>query len=73
MRAIVRTQYGGPEQLVIRDIPTPVPQAGEVLIKVKAFGLNHAEIYMRKGIWGDVHRSVELNVLDRWNMIQPVA
>ncbi|HLN04272.1 MAG TPA: hypothetical protein VK335_33605 [Bryobacteraceae bacterium] len=54
MRAIVTEQYGGPEQLVIKEIPEPEPAAGQVVIEVKAFGLNHAEIYFRKGMWGDV-------------------
>jgi NADPH:quinone reductase-like Zn-dependent oxidoreductase len=54
MRAIVIQQYGGPEQLAIQELPEPKPAAGQVLIEVKAFGLNHAEIYFRKGVWGDV-------------------
>ena len=51
MRAIVITQPGGPEVLQIRELPDPVPAAGEVLIQVKAFGVNHAETHMRKGEW----------------------
>ena len=47
MRAIVIEQYGGPEQLAIRHLPDPEPLAGHVVIEVKAFGLNHAEIYFR--------------------------
>jgi NADPH2:quinone reductase len=54
MRAIVIKQYGGPEQLVVAERPTPVPKAGEVLVEVKAFGLNRAELYFRQGLWGDV-------------------
>lgn len=54
MKAIVINQYGGPEQLVLRDLPVPQPGSDEVLIRVKAFGLNHAEIYMRRGDWGEV-------------------
>ena len=54
MRAIVIAQYGGPEQLVLRDLPEPEPLPGHVLIEVEAFGLNHAEIYFRQGVWGDV-------------------
>ena len=54
MRAIVIKQYGGPDVLTIEDRPLPSQQAGEVLIEVKAFGLNHAEIYFRQGAWGDV-------------------
>jgi NADPH:quinone reductase len=54
MRAIVIKRYGGPEELVVAERPTPVPQAGEVLVEVNAFGLNRAEIYFRKGEWGEV-------------------
>jgi NADPH:quinone reductase len=51
MRAIVITEPGGPEVLQIRELPDPVPAEGEVLIRVKAFGVNHAETHMRKGEW----------------------
>jgi NADPH:quinone reductase-like Zn-dependent oxidoreductase len=44
MRAIVIKQHGGPEVLTIEDRPEPTPKADQVLIQVKAFGLNHAEI-----------------------------
>ncbi|MFJ9821064.1 zinc-binding dehydrogenase [Streptomyces sp. NPDC101151] len=54
MKAIVISVYGAPEMLHITDLPDPVPAQGEVLIRVKAFGLNHAEAYMRAGTWGDV-------------------
>ncbi len=54
MRAIVIKQYGGPEVLQIEERPDPEPKPGHVVIDVKAFGLNHAEIYFRKGAWGDV-------------------
>jgi len=54
MRAIVIKQYGGPEVLAIEERPAPEPERGHVVIAVKAFGLNHAEVYFRKGVWGDV-------------------
>ena len=54
MKAIVINQYGDPNQLVIKEIPAPEAAADELLIKVKAFGINRAEIYMRKGLWGEV-------------------
>src|SRR5246127_3675519 len=54
MRAIVIRQYGGPEVLAIEERPEPQPRPGHVLIDVRAFGLNHAEIYFRRGAWGDV-------------------
>jgi NADPH:quinone reductase-like Zn-dependent oxidoreductase len=54
MKAIVRKAYGGPENLEIADVPVPTVQPGHVLIRVRAFGLNHAELYMRRGEWGAV-------------------
>jgi NADPH:quinone reductase-like Zn-dependent oxidoreductase len=54
MRAILRTGFGGPEVLVIRDVPEPEPKSGHAVIEVKAFGLNHAELHMRKGEWAEI-------------------
>lgn len=54
MRAILRTEFGGPDVLVIREIPEPEPKAGHAVIQVKAFGLNHAELHMRKGEWAEI-------------------
>lgn len=54
MKAIVINEYGGTDQLIIKDIPMPEPQDGEVLISIKAFGINRAETYMRQGLWGEV-------------------
>ncbi|MFJ9871217.1 zinc-binding dehydrogenase [Streptomyces sp. NPDC101165] len=54
MKAIVISSHGGPEVLTLTELPDPVPTGGEVLIRVKAFGLNHAEAYMRGGAWGEV-------------------
>jgi NADPH:quinone reductase len=51
MRAIVLSGHGGPDVLEIRELPDPSPAEGEVLIAVKAFGLNHADTYMRSGVW----------------------
>ncbi len=56
MKAIVIKEYGGPEQLSVEEIADPQPQPGEVLIRVRAFGVNRAETYMRQGLWGDVAR-----------------
>ena len=56
MRAIHIAQFGGPEQLQLIQLPTPVPASGQVLVRVRAFGLNRAESYMRRGLWGEVAR-----------------
>jgi NADPH:quinone reductase-like Zn-dependent oxidoreductase len=49
MKAAVIYQAGGPEVLTIESRPIPTPQIGEVLIKVKAFGLNRSELFTRQG------------------------
>lgn len=49
MKAIVIDQHGGLEALTYREIETPRPAAGEVLIKVEACGLNHLDIWTRAG------------------------
>jgi NADPH:quinone reductase len=51
MDAIVITKFGGPEVLELQKVPKPIAKPGEVLIEVKAFGVNHAEMHMRKGEW----------------------
>jgi NADPH:quinone reductase-like Zn-dependent oxidoreductase len=53
MRAIVIEKFGGPECLVFRDIPQPEPRPGHVVIAIKAFGINHAEMHMRRGEWAE--------------------
>jgi NADPH:quinone reductase-like Zn-dependent oxidoreductase len=49
MKAVVIRETGGPDVLRIEDMPIPSPQIGEVLIRVKAFGLNRSELFTRRG------------------------
>ena len=53
MRAIVLEKFGGLDSLVYKDIPEPEPEAGHVVIQIKAFGINHAEMHMRRGEWAE--------------------
>src|SRR4029450_8503560 len=53
MRAIILAKFGGLDSLVYTDIPKPLPKAGEVVIQVKGFGINHAEMHMRRGEWAE--------------------
>lgn len=53
MRAIVLEKFGGLDSLVYTDIPKPLPKEGEVVIKIRAFGINHAELHMRRGEWAE--------------------
>src|SRR5580693_8882367 len=49
MKAAVIHEAGGPEVLKIESLPVPLPKSGEVLIRVKAFGLNRSELFTRQG------------------------
>src|SRR5580658_1423772 len=54
MKAVVLRQPGPPDALEIEERPIPVPQCGEVLIRVKAFGVNRSELFTRQGLSPDV-------------------
>ena len=53
MRAIWITRHGGPEVLQVREAPDPEPGPQEVRIRVKACGLNFAEVSARQGLYPD--------------------
>ena len=53
MRQIVTTANGGIEVLKVEERPDPKPSAGDVLIRVKAAGLNFADIMARQGLYPD--------------------
>lgn len=52
MKATIFRQHGGPEVLEYTDVPEPSIRANEVLVEVKACGLNHLDIFVRKGMPG---------------------
>ena len=54
MKAAVIHEAGGPEALKLESRPIPTPEQGEVLIAVKAFGLNRSELFTRQGLSPDV-------------------
>ena len=49
MRAIEISQTGGPEVMVLRELPQPTPGAGQALIKIEAAGVNFIDTYLREG------------------------
>lgn len=49
MKAIVISRLGGPEVLEVRDVPKPVPQPGQVLVRVEVGGLNFADFMTTQG------------------------
>lgn len=53
MRAIVLPRFGGPESFEEREIPTPTPGAGQVLVRVHATSVNPLDYQVRRGDYRD--------------------
>ena len=51
MKAVVFGGKGGPEMARIEEIPRPVAQRGEVLVRVRATALNRADLLQRRGLY----------------------
>lgn len=49
MKALTFSEFGSPEVLHYIEIPAPVLKSGEILVEMKAIGLNFADVYRRKG------------------------
>ncbi len=49
MKAIQVQKTGGPEALVLVDLPNPVPKPNEALVEIKAAGVNFIDVYFREG------------------------
>jgi NADPH:quinone reductase-like Zn-dependent oxidoreductase len=52
VRAVVIREHGGPEVLRFEDRPVPEPGPKEVRVRVRAVGLNHLDLWVRKGVPG---------------------
>jgi NADPH:quinone reductase len=51
MKAVVADPVGGPENLVVIDLPIPQPGPGEALVKLEAIGVNFIDVYFRTGFY----------------------
>src|SRR5207249_6865989 len=51
MKAIVVREFGGPDVLKLEDVPDPSPGPGQVLVRVKAAGVNPVDTYVRSGTY----------------------
>jgi NADPH2:quinone reductase len=51
MKAVVVTQFGGPQHLAYTDLPDPRPAAGEALVRLDYAGINFIDVYMRSGFY----------------------
>lgn len=54
MKAAVFHEYGGPDVVRIEDVARPEAGPGEVLIQVQAAALNHLDLWVRRGLLGDI-------------------
>lgn len=52
MNAVVFDRFGGPEVLEPRQLPDPLAGAGEVVLRVRACGINHLDLWVRRGLPG---------------------
>lgn len=52
MRAITFKEFGGPDVLTIADLPLPAVRDGDLLVQVKALGVNRADLNQRRGAYG---------------------
>ncbi len=51
IKAIVVREFGPPEVMKIEEVPSPLPGPGEVLVRVKAIGVNPVDVYIRSGTY----------------------
>lgn len=51
-KAVVVRAFGGPEVLRLEDVPVPAPGPGQVLVDLRAVGVNPVETYIRAGAYG---------------------
>jgi NADPH:quinone reductase len=58
MKAILVERFGDPDVMVVRDVPDPRPAAGQVLVRLKAAGVNPVETYQRAGSQGYSNRTL---------------
>ena len=51
MKAIRVDAFGGAEALRLRDVPEPTPEAGDIVVRVEAAGVNFIDVYHRTGLY----------------------
>jgi NADPH2:quinone reductase len=54
MKAIILKSFGGPESFELRDVPKPVPNASQVLVRVHATSINPLDFQVRRGDYPDL-------------------
>lgn len=74
MRAVVVTEYGGPEVLIVTDVPDPIPGPDEILVRVAHSACNRADTLQRMGGYRDpVARQHEILGLEYAGTVEAVG
>ena len=55
MKAVQIDAYGGPGNMVLREVPTPEPGPGEALVRLRYAGVNYTDVYNRNGLYAKSH------------------
>lgn len=72
MRAMVVRRYGPPEVFEPRELPDPQPKPGQVVIQVKAIGINFADLLARLGVYGNTPKPPFVPGLELAGIIEQV-
>jgi zinc-binding alcohol dehydrogenase/oxidoreductase len=54
MKAVVLKELGGPENLLLEDVPDPQPGPGEAVVRLKAAAMNHRDVWIRTGRYAGI-------------------
>ena len=73
MQAMVIRQHGGPDVLEARQMPEPKPQPGEIVIRVKAIGVNFADLLQRMGVYPRAPKPPSIPGLEIAGVVEKVA
>eukprot|EP01132_Coremiostelium_polycephalum_P001464 gene1464-1845_t len=73
MRSVLVKQFGGVENLIIGTAPKPIPKPNEILVKVKSFALNRADILQRMGRYPPPPGDSEILGLEMSGVVESVG
>lgn len=73
MKAVTLTETGGPEKLVVADVPAPQPKSNEVIVRLKYAALNHVDVWLRTGAGAYPTQSGQIPGCDGAGIVEAVG